>query len=283
MYLLSCSIQRFKTSCFLFLGLGTCGMCICSVVSIQQHFETSYSLPLSITLFVGTVGTLVGAPYMEILSSIYGWRGALLITSALSLHTSVFGLFFKGPIQKGTPLGNLKNESVEQEDEEKKKLVPSSLEMDAYDSLGKNAGDEKEESLGSRVSDLVNVKLLQDPRFLLFAVSRMLNGGALFVIFQEIPNRAVAYNIKELDASFLVSIASFTMLLARLVASALLSVKCVNRYLFYFFTSVLQAVSTITYSFFVDLSTCSVLIGLCGFWMGKYSNKQALQQEQMKK
>ena len=289
-----------------FLGLGTCGMCICSVVSIQQHFKTSYSLPLTINLLLGTVGSLVGAPYMEVLSSMYGWRGAMLITAAVCLHTSAFGLFLDGPTQDGTPVknsntekicilnsigndkyenldnadlgevGNEKNQPTQDESKSKnndtdKTRILNSIENDKYIDVDRTdlCVNENDAAGSSGVASFVNIQLLRDSRFQLFVISRMLSAGALMITFQETPTRAVADGVTPLNASFLVSVANAAILVSRILASVIMNVRCVNRYLLFAVTCVLQAACTIAYSFCVDFSSCAILIGLCGIWIGE--------------
>ena len=76
-------------------GIGSCGLCLCPVIVIQQNFSKRYAFPMGIYLFMSSIGGVVGAPLLEILSTYYGWRGALVILSAVVMNTVACGLIYR--------------------------------------------------------------------------------------------------------------------------------------------------------------------------------------------
>ena len=267
-------------------GFGTCGLCICTVVSIQQHFDTGYVLPLSVMLLLGSLGNLVGAPCYHMLSEAYGWRGALLIASAITLHTIPCGYLFRGIINTASRAEHKYDNTLENtvsprdhqyetledklEDIEIKKTATATQRK--YDTLVDNyerleADDTPKEK--HWLACYVNYDLLTKPVFLFYLLSRMFSGGATIVFYQETPSKAVSAGMSELNASLLISVMGIAMLISRIFTSVIINSSFVNRFLFYNVTTLLAAVGMFLYCFCIDFPTCVVLIGFTGVWFGK--------------
>ncbi|XP_011306062.1 monocarboxylate transporter 12-B [Fopius arisanus] len=83
-------------------GLGFGLIYLPAIVSVTCYFEKLRSFATGIAVCGSGLGTLVFAPFIEYLIVEYGWRGAMLITSALVLNCIIFGIMFRPlePIRK---------------------------------------------------------------------------------------------------------------------------------------------------------------------------------------
>ena len=66
-----------------------------SIVCVAQYFEKRRSFATGLAVCGSGVGTFVMAPVTEKLLQIYGWRGAMLIISAVVLNVTVCGTVFR--------------------------------------------------------------------------------------------------------------------------------------------------------------------------------------------
>ena len=96
----------------LLTGVGSCGLCLCPVIVIHQHFSKGYAFPMGMYMLMSNIGGVVGAPLLEVLSTYYGWRGALVIVSAVVMNTVACGFIYR--------------EACPAEDDEAKPLCPKS-------------------------------------------------------------------------------------------------------------------------------------------------------------
>lgn len=87
---------------YLIPGLGFGLIYLPAIVSVTCYFEKLRSLATGIAVCGSGLGTLVFAPFIEYLIVEFGWRGAMLITSALLLNCIIFGVMFRPlePIRK---------------------------------------------------------------------------------------------------------------------------------------------------------------------------------------
>ena len=82
---------------FIFSGIGSSLVYIATLISIRRNFpdSRSYALANGITVSGSALAVSVFAPITRVLSDAYNWRGALLLSSAIILHTMVFGALLK--------------------------------------------------------------------------------------------------------------------------------------------------------------------------------------------
>ncbi|XP_015114144.1 monocarboxylate transporter 12 [Diachasma alloeum] len=83
-------------------GLGFGLVYLPAIVSVTCYFEKLRSLATGIAVCGSGLGTLVFAPFIEYLIGEFGWRGAMLIASALVLNCIIFGIMFRPlePVRK---------------------------------------------------------------------------------------------------------------------------------------------------------------------------------------
>lgn len=94
-------------------GLGFGLIYLPAIVSVTMYFEKYRSLATGIAVCGSGLGTFIFAPVNERLIHEFGWRGAIMILSAIILNCIIFGIMFR-PLE------------YEEDDEEDKKKVESS-------------------------------------------------------------------------------------------------------------------------------------------------------------
>ncbi|KAB0797474.1 hypothetical protein PPYR_08467 [Photinus pyralis] len=76
-------------------GLGFGLIYLPAIVSVTTYFEKKRSLATGIAVCGSGLGTFIFAPLINLLLREYGWRGAMLIVSALVLECIIFGALFR--------------------------------------------------------------------------------------------------------------------------------------------------------------------------------------------
>lgn len=77
-----------------------------AIVMVGYYFDKRRALATGIAVCGSGIGTFVFAPIAELLLKEYGWRGSMMITSALMLNGIIFGSFYrplKPPKNKDLP------------------------------------------------------------------------------------------------------------------------------------------------------------------------------------
>lgn len=95
-------------------GMGLGLIYLPAIVSVTMYFEKYRSLATGIAVCGSGFGTFVFAPLTEGLIANYGWRGALLIISAIVLNCIIFGILFR-PLEAPKRKRKLSQESLENE------------------------------------------------------------------------------------------------------------------------------------------------------------------------
>ncbi|KAF5300320.1 hypothetical protein FQA39_LY11177 [Lamprigera yunnana] len=76
-------------------GLGFGLIYLPAIVSVTTYFEKKRSLATGIAVCGSGFGTFIFAPLINLLLTEYGWRGAMLIISAIVLECIIFGALFR--------------------------------------------------------------------------------------------------------------------------------------------------------------------------------------------
>lgn len=73
-----------------------------AIVSVTTYFEKYRSLATGIAVCGSGLGTFIFSPLMDILIVDFGWRGSMLIISAVVLNCIIFGAMFR-PLEYAAP------------------------------------------------------------------------------------------------------------------------------------------------------------------------------------
>ena len=93
-----------------------------AIVSVTCYFEKKRSFATGIAVCGSGIGTFIFAPLTEALINTYGWRGALLIITAITLNCIIFGALFR-PLETSRPRRKRTTSEVAVEMVEKEKLM----------------------------------------------------------------------------------------------------------------------------------------------------------------
>lgn len=91
-------------------------------MSVTCYFEKKRSFATGIAVCGSGIGTFIFAPLTEALINTYGWRGALLIITAITLNCIIFGALFR-PLETSRPRRKRTTSEVAVEMVEKEKLM----------------------------------------------------------------------------------------------------------------------------------------------------------------
>ncbi|XP_077553393.1 monocarboxylate transporter 13-like [Haemaphysalis longicornis] len=276
-----------------------------AIVCVTSYFDRRRSLATGITVCGSGVGTFVMAPLMQALIRYYGWKGALIICSGLSLQGVVAG-FLMRPMASAGAAGGVPSSSSDSSlssTYEPSELAPATRplrpvvvyemssttamppargansgtgphasegimltvvpdsrspdsgslqgrirvrpdlfyertlsEEDRQSSMAFSSGADHQSQLVTLVDnrnivvrtlfsyqmaavlgEMLNVRLLAEPAFQAFALSRALCGMGYSVPYLFLPSRAVAdLGVSETDASFLMSVIGFSNVVGRI-------------------------------------------------------------------
>lgn len=100
-----------------------------AIVSVTCYFEKKRSFATGIAVCGSGIGTFIFAPLTEALIKTYGWRGALLIITAITLNCIIFGALFR-PLETTRPRRKRTTSEMAVELAEKEKLMAINEESD---------------------------------------------------------------------------------------------------------------------------------------------------------
>ncbi|KAI9553951.1 hypothetical protein GHT06_019222 [Daphnia sinensis] len=113
----------------LLAGFGFGLIYLPAIVSVTCYFEKKRSFATGIAVCGSGIGTFIFAPLTEALINTYGWRGALLIVTAITLNCIIFGALFR-PLETTRPRRKRTTSEMAVEMVEKEKLMAINEESD---------------------------------------------------------------------------------------------------------------------------------------------------------
>ncbi|XP_055932857.1 monocarboxylate transporter 13-like [Argiope bruennichi] len=94
--LVASSIEVLFVTIGVIAGLGFGLIYLPTIVSVALHFNLKRSSAMGISMAGSGIGSMLFAPFLEWLINYYGsWKGALIITTGLTLHCLVFSFFYR--------------------------------------------------------------------------------------------------------------------------------------------------------------------------------------------
>ncbi|KAH9371444.1 hypothetical protein HPB48_020737 [Haemaphysalis longicornis] len=182
-----------------------------AIVCVTSYFDRRRSLATGITVCGSGVGTFVMAPLMQALIRYYGWKGALIICSGLSLQGRIRvrpDLFYERTLSEEDRQSSMAFSSGADHQSQLVTLV------DNRNIVVRTLFSYK---MAAVLGEMLNVRLLAEPAFQAFALSRALCGMGYSVPYLFLPSRAVAdLGVSETDASFLMSVIGFSNVVGRI-------------------------------------------------------------------
>ena len=100
-------------SCIPYPGIGRSMIFTSCYPVIGYYFKSCFSVAIGIMMSGSGIGTFIFAPLTEFLCSNYGWKGALLILSAIYANTIALGIMLKPTSEELINMAKLRNRRKE--------------------------------------------------------------------------------------------------------------------------------------------------------------------------
>nr|XP_039272879.1 monocarboxylate transporter 4-like [Styela clava] len=231
-------------------GIGFGCAFVSANTAVGQYFRRNSSFAYCLSAVGGPMMGFVLAPLFEILNNMYGWRGAFLMISGLTLHICAAGMVMLRPEDKCIPdetketcvtKSNIKDKPKKEQQEEecstsreknRLRTIPEE-ETSIDDSCMMNPSfvpcdDDDEivylpESCSQDVSDEISsessiLRLLKNVRFIAFCFNGVCIGAGAFTAPLFLVPHAVSLGFNLWDSSVLVSISSAVSIASSLFA-----------------------------------------------------------------
>ncbi len=222
----------YKTAChfttdknaILFAGLGSSWAWSGATVAVTHYFSKHYSLANGLVSLGNGIGFLSFPPILQRLLSAYGWRGTLLVTSAVAANMCVCAALLRPRLQnQRSQFGKqfacwrrLKTQNEQLPDEvTKESTVASQVEPTP---LGFDC--KRVWTFPARVFSLFRLNILtRSYRFILLAFIHMIYVSPFSSYMLFIIPRAISVGVDESSASFLLSVYGIANMVGRLLSS----------------------------------------------------------------
>ncbi|CAH1784867.1 unnamed protein product [Owenia fusiformis] len=224
-----------------------CGFGICYIPTIAVlavYFSKNLTLAFGLSSAGVGIGTFVYPPLITSLISLYGWRGCMLILSAITLNLCVCGAIMKpNPIQ-----------------------TSSLTEVDERCPM-----DDIETSAPQ--NNVFDIKVLTNLNFLFMCLSSFLYCFGHSIVYVHFGEYAITRGIKENQATFLFSVIGISNLIGKLIYGSISTVKhpCANIILMFAISLTSSGLLTMTIPFqtgYPLLVIFSVVFGVCSAAFG---------------
>ena len=166
------------------LGAGTSVLNMPASVLIQTRFKKHRQLATSVSAAGLPLGNLLGPIVANRLIATFGWRGAMLLQSGITLNSVV--LVFIWP---------------------RKNRIVCSRQQDEAENNASNTSSSS--SASKTCSRFIDVSVLSDRLFALFMVAGMLFRFVNLVIMDHVPSRSVHMGVSKESSAFLITVMFF--------------------------------------------------------------------------
>ena len=221
-----------------------------AAVILQEHFVENRTFAAGMGLCGLSIGNIFGSPIAERLVTLFGWRGALLIHSALMMHCIPLSMLLRTSALSQT-LKRQPKKAPNANQNEKLRNFKDLLDSDniilgstrTLASFSLVDSNDRELETGKHPNDvtqkgkstfrlflahLCDFSLLRKTPFLLFCLGNFGFYATVTVFWTHVQSRAVYLGIPEDKSSFLTSIAAFALLIGRILVSFFANFNCIN-------------------------------------------------------
>ncbi|XP_031773343.1 monocarboxylate transporter 12 [Apis florea] len=254
-------------------GLGFGCIYLPAIVSVTCYFEKYRSLATGIAVCGSGLGTLIFAPFLDYLVSIYGWRGTFLICAGIILNCIVLGALFR-PLEmnkekkKNFKENKLCSVSFRKENKTDIKslsqpvLISNNIIQDNSENIYKqypNLTQEHSEevlhihefskSLSNKMEHIKSdykCDSFKNPIFILFIFSNFCTSIGFYIPYIYILPQAEEQGINKQNASYLLAVIGIANIIGRIIMGYISDKQCVNRLLIYILVLLICGVSSIS-------------------------------------
>ena len=200
------------------------------------------------------LGSVVNPLVAEFLISRYNWRGALLITSALTLNVCVLGLIIRSLNRMdGT------NKSIHDVEYAKVKQIP--------DVTG------KEKYTKSQLDVTVKHRcpaIFQNPMLWCIHINIILFCFGQSIVFTHVAAFAVSHGFSQLTSSSFISVLGITGVIGRLLLGVLCNFSCINAHILYVGLNSVAAICILGYTVWKVYFSMATMLAIAGIAFATY-------------
>ncbi|XP_038065920.1 monocarboxylate transporter 13-like [Patiria miniata] len=257
-----------------------------SLVMISRYFDKRYSMANGLAYSGSGVGILTLAPLSQVLIDAYGWRGALSIIGAMSLHVTACGALLR-PLRG---YGREKKDVEKQAVGRRYQRLPSNFDENGIDSCNDTDDDSNNAPAPARMGisepekeckrsccssccstcwrsseGVLGLSLFTEPPFVLLMIVQFCGRFTYMGWLIYLIPHAIEKGISPIDATFLASVAGVTNIIARASHGVLVDRKCLTATQLLAMAAILASVSLLldpVLNSFETLTAASLAYGL---------------------
>ncbi|CAH1263358.1 SLC16A12 [Branchiostoma lanceolatum] len=191
-------------------GFGYSLSLITTMATIGRYFTTHRLRANSIAAIGASFVSFAFPPLFQYLMDEYTWRGALVIIGGIVLQVAGFGALERPILLKGDVTTDKTSENVQESSPQSSRFADNKINV--------NVTTEKHsltKVILGKISSVIDITLLTEPRFLVFCVAVFLFGFGRFVPNIYIVPRARAFGVEEYPSAFLLSILAIGDIIGR--------------------------------------------------------------------
>ncbi|CAH1263357.1 SLC16A12 [Branchiostoma lanceolatum] len=208
-------IQSIITGVLNLAGFGYSLSLITTMATIGRYFTTHRLRANSFASIGNSIVSFAFPPLFQYLMDEYTWRGALLLIGGIVLQVAGFGALVRPIVLKGdvTPKCDRTGDVImKQSSTNGEKLLENSS---TAESTPQTTHYSPRETIMRKISSVIDVKLLTEPRCIVFGTAVFLFGFGRFVPNIYLVPRARAFGVEEYPSAFLLSILAIGDIIGR--------------------------------------------------------------------
>uniref|UniRef100_A0ABM0M6B3 Monocarboxylate transporter 12-like n=1 Tax=Saccoglossus kowalevskii TaxID=10224 RepID=A0ABM0M6B3_SACKO len=248
-------------------GLGNSLIYGPSIVIVGQHIQKRHALANGMSYAGAALGMIVFSPIYQLLITEYGWRGALMIVSAINMNIVVCGMLMRSP-PKVDNMGPNNEGSISEDVHIDTGNMCSQQTQLPIISQNRKLGQSGTRTKQSQIYNVLGLNLFcQNSAFCVLCISVFFMGiGHLLTIVHYV-NHAVTMGIPKMNASILMSMIGISSLVGRCTHGLFANLRYFTPMSVYVFSTTgagtVLMLLPLTKGNYYYMAIISLLFGLC--------------------
>ncbi len=241
-------------------------------VLVQYYFTRRRALAIALSTLGQALSAVVTGPLIRVLINVYAWRGAMLLSAAVSIQGLVCAAAMRpAPIRATSSTSqNSKPNPERNSDSPRTRKLPLAEEPQTGTEKGGTSCCSSPSSSIKRALKSFDLSLWKSANFILLLLSRGLSLSTLWAMHMYAVPRAAFWGIDKLQASMLPFSLGILSICSRFVTGIVTNMDCTNRVIFYSSGQISSGVVAIFSAFLGDqLYILMAAYGLYGLCAGK--------------
>lgn len=262
------------------------------LVVVGQHFTKKRGIAVGLATAGGGIGTLILPPLFEVLLTIYGFSGGLLILSGVALQICVSGMLYGDPGLKKQeqPLRSSEDECIDKSPIETANMADLQV-MEISDSNLKTTSKKRHKFWISKCfyschtiqernhpKRKFNLVLLKKPEFFLFCLGIGLLALSFNSLLVFIPPLAHSRGLRGVEGAYIMSVAGVFDTVGRIASGFILEAKRLRMARKIIYNGVMFFLAIVIFSlpFVVTFIEFCVVAALFGLLIGTYTSQKSV-------